>query len=493
MRRKSSQNALKGGAVSRSRLRVLRRGSCPILAPIVLLLAWAAHLPAMAADADDEPPLPATLRVMSPNAYLRCGPGGDYYPTERLVRGDEVEVWAIDPSGACAVRPVRGSFSWVRAADVDRLDDAVPGTSEGVVVADGAVSRIGSQLNDLRHVAQVRLEAGERVRIIEEVRVAEGRHAGLWLRIEPPAGEFRWAKAEDLELSDSLRGLVAPQPADEASNAPEVALAAGEESYPAAEPLRLPRSAAAPMLPDPSPPPAASGGWMPQGSGIFDPLARWISRPVSAGPLVASGDELADIDLALSLAVVGPAESWDLAPLRERLTTAAGRAVTMQDRHRADEIDARLPRFESIQGRHATLAAASPGGGDTLRIGGMWSSLSSIGSRPVRPGVLPGGKPADGTPDWTPPDQAETTGRLATVVSRRPDAPRWAIVDDTNQVIAFISPQSTANLAPLIGQQVSVRGARGYMPEYKRPYLVASEARLRVAAGPAPRPDASRQ
>jgi hypothetical protein len=107
--------------------------------------------------------------------------------------------------------------------------------------------------------------------------------------------------------------------------------------------------------------------------------------------------------------------------------------------------------------------------------------------------VLPGGKPADGTPDWTPPDQAETTGRLATVVSRRPDAPRWAIVNENNEVIAFISPQSSANLAPLVGQEVSVRGARGYMPEYKRPYLVASEARLRVASGVPPKADAARQ
>jgi hypothetical protein len=116
----------------------------------------------------------------------------------------------------------------------------------------------------------------------------------------------------------------------------------------------------------------------------------------------------------------------------------------------------------------------------------MWSSLSAIGSRPVRPGVMPGGAPAGGQPTWTPPDQVETTGRLATVVSRRPDAPRWALVDEHNNVLAFIAPQAGVNLAPLVGQQVSVRGARGYMPEYKRPYLVAAEARTRIASVPTP-------
>ena len=38
------------------------------------------------------------------------------------------------------------------------------------------------------------------------------------------------------------------------------------------------------------------------------------------------------------------------------------------------------------------------------------------------------------------------------------------------------------NLAPLVGQQVAVRGARGYMPEYKRSYVVAAEARTRIAS-----------
>lgn len=482
-------------AVWRLPERVSRRRPFWVPCAIVWFLVTASAAPVGAAEHGPGDPdgLPVNVRVASPHAYLRAGPGGDYYPTERLTRGDAVEVWAIDPSGACAVRPVKGSFSWIRAAEVDREPStATPDSTAGIgiVVSDGAVARIGSQLNDLRHVAQVRLEAGERVRIIEEVRIPEGRHAGLWMRIEPPAGEFRWAAAEDLELPQHLRPRAAapePNPADGVSLA-----AASDDSF-ANEPLELPRGAAEPLVSSAGPPSVPPGGWMPQGSGIFDPQARTISRPVSTGPLVVSGDELADIDLALSLAVAGSPETWNLEPLRKRLGTAAGRAVTMQDRSRADAIDARLSRFEAIQGKRASIASGKPVGGESLRLGGMWSALSAIGSRPVRPGVLPGGKPADGTPGWTPPDQAETTGRLATVVSRRPDAPRWALVDANNQVIAFISPQSPANLAPLVGQEVSVRGSRGYMPEYRRPYLVASEAQPRLASGVSPRPDASRQ
>jgi hypothetical protein len=118
----------------------------------------------------------------------------------------------------------------------------------------------------------------------------------------------------------------------------------------------------------------------------------------------------------------------------------------------------------------------------------MWSSLGALGSRPIRPGVLPGGGSADGRPTWTPAEQMETTGRLATVVSRRPDAPRWALVDEQNNILVFVTPQAGVNMAPLVGQQVTVRGARGYMPEYKLPYLVATEARTRLAATPPPTP-----
>jgi hypothetical protein len=169
------------------------------------------------------------------------------------------------------------------------------------------------------------------------------------------------------------------------------------------------------------------------------------------------------------------------------LRQTAARATSETDRTRAQAIDARLARFEAIQGRQKSLAAATAAPDQTpLRLGGMWSSLSGVGSRPIRPGVMPGGAPAGGQPTWTPPDQVETTGRLATVISRRPDAPRWALVDENNNVLTFVAPQAGVNLAPLVGQQVSVRGAKGYMPEYKRPYLVATEARTRIASVPTP-------
>ena len=437
------------------------------------------------ADPGDQPvpaadgPLPMAVEVGVEQAYLRAGPGEDYYPTERLALGRSLEVWAIDQRGWCAVRPVTGSFSWVRAADIDdeaalepAARSAVGGTGAGVgvVVADGAVARVGSQLNDLRHVAQVRLEAGERVRVLERVRIDRGRHAGLWARIEPPSGEFRWVRSTDLAASPSLRQL-----ALDAGVAP--AGGRGDSRRDVGEVIGQLRSTGEAMTLAAKVAPAPSGA-----PGV-----------VVAAPPVSTADELADIDLALSVAVAGPPDTWNLPQLRERLRLAATRSNANPDRLRADAIDARIARFETIQAKQQSLAAGPPTDPSPLRLGSMWSSLGGVGSRPIRPGVLPGGASADGRPGWTPPDTSETTGRLATVVSRRPDAPRWALVDGNNNVLVFVNPQPGVNLAPLVGQQISVRGARGYMPEYKRPYLVATEARPRVAqTAPPPRADLTR-
>ena len=454
--------------------------------------------------------LPATVRVATDHTYLRAGPGDDFYPTERLVRDTEVEVWALDASGYAAVRPVAGSYSWIRAADVDdeaTLEGGSPSARPitegrvGVIVVDGAVARIGSQLNDLRHVAQVQLEAGERVRVLEEVRIPSGRHAGLWVRIEPPAGEFRWVRLADLALPPALAAFV-PRAAPADSNAGAALAALKDAGAAVAAGVEEVRDAAvAPPTPQQAAPPALEpvplsqrlfGGWLPMGSGVLEATAKPGSVAVTSGGGAAATDELADIDLALSLAVTGPPDQMNLAPIRERLRVAAAKTTSQADRLRAEAIDARLTRFEAIHGKYQALASTAPADASPLRLGSMWSSLSALGTRPVRPGVLPGGGPADGQPTWTPPSTLETTGRLATVVSRRPDAPRWAIVDDQNTVLVFVTPQAGVNLAPLVGQQVSVRGAQGYMPEYKRPYVVASEARPRLAAAPQTNGDLTR-
>ena len=51
-------------------------------------------------------------------AYVRSGPGDEYYPTDRLPEGSQVEVYRHDEGGWCAIRPPVSSFSWVSSRHV---------------------------------------------------------------------------------------------------------------------------------------------------------------------------------------------------------------------------------------------------------------------------------------------------------------------------------------------------------------------------------------
>jgi hypothetical protein len=132
----------------------------------------------------------------------------------------------------------------------------------------------------------------------------------------------------------------------------------------------------APLFPVPAPlaPPQPLGavpqakrmlaGWLPRGTGVFE-----APPPVAVvAPPVSMADEMAEIDLALSVAVAGPPDTWNLPQLRERLRLAATRSNSNPDRLRADAIDARIARFEAIQSKQQSFAAGPPTDPSPLRI-----------------------------------------------------------------------------------------------------------------------------
>lgn len=44
---------------------------------------------------------PYTAEVTAEDVYIRSGPGANYYPTAKLQRGDQVEIYRQDPGGWC--------------------------------------------------------------------------------------------------------------------------------------------------------------------------------------------------------------------------------------------------------------------------------------------------------------------------------------------------------------------------------------------------------
>ena len=91
---------------------------------------------------------------------------GQFYATDKLPAAEMVVVYKHQDDW-CAIRPPEGSFSWVKADDLRISSEGI-----GIVLAEGAASRVGSRISDLRDVIQVRLERGEEVEVLDAVQVS---------------------------------------------------------------------------------------------------------------------------------------------------------------------------------------------------------------------------------------------------------------------------------------------------------------------------------
>src|SRR5882672_3988268 len=77
---------------------------------------------------------PYAAYVIVDQAEVVAGPGHRFYTTDRLPRGALVEVYREEASGWLAIRPPEGSFSWVPAEFIERLqrEDQLGKTKEAV-------------------------------------------------------------------------------------------------------------------------------------------------------------------------------------------------------------------------------------------------------------------------------------------------------------------------------------------------------------------------
>ncbi len=62
-------------------------------------------------------------------------------------------------------------------------------------------------------------------------------------------------------------------------------------------------------------------------------------------------------------------------------------------------------------------------------------------------------------------------GRLAPVISQRPGAPQFALIDASNAVVSFITPAPGVNLRPYVDKQIGVNGQRGYRTDLQREHI----------------------
>ncbi|MBN2022668.1 MAG: SH3 domain-containing protein [Pirellulales bacterium] len=401
-----------------------------------LFALWAVPLVALATSVcSGETLFPYKAYVTTDNTYVRSGPGSDYYPTDKLAAGTAVEIYRHDPGGWCAIRPPEGSFAWVSTRYLKPTGD---GLAE--VTGDRVAARVGSRYSSVRDVVQVRLHQGELVEMIEPPsRSSVAGDEGLWVKIAPPAGEFRWIDAKHVDPD---------YPVDGVRRAP------AEESplYQAARPgrggeLASARDAARPLRGEPG--------------AIALPADALPAQRPAAPPL--SADEfqrrLEETELALATMVAEEPTVWKFDRLVPEAETLVSRAETAVQRGRARLLLDKMDRYASLRDR---FDAAGSMLATRERLD---RRLADLRSRPDDMGTG-----AD--------DRYDGQGRLTRVVSPKPGAPRYALVDASGQVRCYVTPAPGVNLQHYEQRWVGVNGTRGYIPDQQAHHVTAQHVNV---------------
>jgi hypothetical protein len=287
---------------------------------------------------------------------------------------------------------------------------------------------VGTAFSSARDVHQVRLDKGEEVEILDIKQVGEGNNVQSWCQISPPAGEFRWVFGKYVSRE----------------------LPSGVSSSPTAQ-RDVRRKPVDPVDADRARFRAEHG-------------AAWSKdkpapEAAAATPSAAPGDpfqaELQSLDLALSKMVSEDPGAWEFTALRRRGDIALERADTAIERGQVRLVLNRIARFEDIKRRHDLL--------------GQPQNAGAIAA--ARPPVMPVDEPV----------RYDGVGKLVPTVSQRPNAPRYALVNDQNQIVALITPSPGMNMQPYVYKQVGINGQRGYMPELRKPHVTAQ--RVNVVEG----------
>jgi SH3-like domain-containing protein len=406
---------------------------------VIALIACAGLLPTSALEtapcwAAGSDKVPFTVYTNSNDVYVRSGPGKNYYPTDKLPQGEPIEVYRQDPGGWYAIRPPQGSFSWVPSDALKPIGEHI-----AVVQKDRVVCYVGTRFSNAHDVNQVRLNKGEQVEIMDMKQIGEGPEAQTWCEIAPPSGEFRWVFSKYVDR-DPPTGL-SHSGADSDQTAKQADWTTKGDSNSNGGSGKNSASVAKGRG-------AGNSDWQPS-AGALQPENK--SATVSSDPFQAQLDA---IDLQVSQMVSDDPNTWEFTALRRRTENLLPSAGTALERGRVRLVLNRIARFEDVKHRQDLLG--DPGSA-------MSSALASH-----RPSLV--------TPNDT--DHFDGTGKLTPVISQRPNAPRYALVNDTNQVVSFVTPAPGVDLSPFVGKEVGVNGERGFMPELQKPHVMASRINI---------------
>jgi SH3-like domain-containing protein len=365
---------------------------------------------------------PYVAYIAQDECFARSGPGPDYYRTDPMPRGAPVDVYLETSDGWLGIRPPEGSFSWLPASQTR----PTPEGDFAEVTNPQAVAWIGTQLGKARQFRwQVQLQPGERLAVLERFqRPGTNGATEQWLKIVPPAGEFRWVHKDSVALSRDV--------AMEGAGAPVESLSV--EPIPAEEAPRVSRAA---------PPPRESER---------SDVAR-VSYEAPAEEPVAEGDPEEQL----------PDESDDPASRLQRCQTQL--TALLAQEATANEVQWLLDQITDGM-------RAEPDSVQRARWQLMYERTQQYLTLCQRRERTAAADQPEGPYD--------RTGILKQVYSARPSAPPYALVDRTGNTLIYVTPSPGLNLRRFLDQEIGVTGSVSFSTGLDTPLIVAARVtRLR--------------
>lgn len=402
-----------------------------------------AHLLAPALGVAGE--FPYSAKVSGRNVHVRSGPGTQYYATDKLQLSDEVEVYRHDPGGWFAVRPPKGSFSWVSGQFLEMIESDDPNVQLAKVTGNRVAARVGGTLAKTRDVIAVRLSRGEMV----EVLGSDETGSKTWYKIAPPAGEFRWIHGRYVER-DTLEGVEAnvtakpipPFKARQSQPAPQ----------PVAEELPQPMNRTAAV----SPASTVSQSAQAEPSEFASQLPQIDGTKTNSATLPTKQlrEAVDAINLDLSRIVAQTPGTWDFVDVQQQAEALLARCGTALDRGHVRLLKNKIDRFAELKRRRDTVNTVMT---ETDRQNRTLGAATSA----QRPRVLD--------------PRFDGTGILMPVISKNIQTPPFALVDSLKQrrILSYVSAAPGVNLRVHLGKRVGIYGITSVAPDLNKPHLTA--------------------
>jgi hypothetical protein len=171
--------------------------------------------------------------------------------------------------------------------------------------------------------------------------------------------------------------------------------------------------------------------------------------------------------MRLSRVVAESPTTWQIEPVAAEAQRLLAQSRTSSDRSAIETTANKINRFAEIARRYRQIGSTSAAPADPRTTG--VGALSITGPAPaITP--LPGVSTNIVGPNG---ERYDAVGILRPVVSKRPGAPQFALLNDRGQVVSFVTPSPDVNLQPYLGHRIGITGSRGYIPEFQRAHVTA--------------------